>query len=728
MEIKGVFKKTIYNTSTGYIVGLFKIKECDIKTYINKAVTFTGYFHELVIDEVYIFNGDFIEHPKYGEQFNVTKYEKVKPTDKDGVIEFLSSDLFNGIGNSIATSIVNKLGVDALNIILKDENALEDIPKLTKKKALTIRETLKKYEESNETYVYLTEIGFSIKEAMTIYNRYKKRTKDIISNNIYQAIYDIDELTFPKVDHIAMKMGLDSNNNNRIEACIIYVMNLLLFQSGDTYLEYEEIYKNLCSYLKEFISDDDFADYLYNLENAKKIVKYDDKYYITEIFKNECFVADTVVSKASKDKEKYNDIDEYISELENIYNMSYNSDQKEAIKSAIENNILIITGGPGTGKTTIIKAIVDIYKEIKGYSSSEMLNKVALISPTGRASKRMSEATLYPASTIHRYLKWDKESNLFGVDEYNPNKEELIIVDEVSMIDINLFAALLKGINPNAKLILVGDHNQLPSVGIGNVLKDLIDSEVIDTIELEYLYRTKDNSYINILAKEIKDNELSESFMEEKDDFRFLESSEDKISHNLKLICKKLLDKGYDYKRVQIMAPMYHGENGIDNLNKELQTIFNPSDIDKKEYRYNDVIYRENDKVLQLVNEPDLNVFNGDIGIIKNINVLKEEITIDYDGNIVIYKPKDLNKIKHGYIISIHKSQGSEFEFVIIPVCDSYKRMLYRKLIYTGITRAKTKLVLLGSVKSFTYAVLNGVERKRLTTLLDRINNALYKK
>ena len=733
MEIRGIYKKAIYKSDKGYIIGLFKVKESDDKSIVNKTITFTGYFHELVIDELYKFTGELVRHPKYGEQLQVKEYEKITPKDKDGVIEFLSSDLFSGIGEKLAQQIVEKLGDNAIELIIKDSSILSGIKGLTPKKINTIKETLKKYEESNNIYVYLTQIGFNIKDSMLIYNKYKANSLDIINNNIYKLVYDIDEITFTKVDNIALNLNIDILNEERVKACIIYIMNELTFQTGNTYLEYEEIIRGVENYLQKELSMDTFDEYMYSLEKEKKIVFYDKHYYLYEIFSNENYVADRIISLTTKDSKKINDIEKYLDKIEKKFKIEYNDKQKEAIIESLESNITIITGGPGTGKTTIIKAIVELYSMLNNYKSDELDEHLILLAPTGRASKRISESTKKPSSTIHRYLKWDKDKNKFGVNEYNPNKHDFIIVDEVSMIDINLFASLLKGLTKNIKLVLVGDYNQLPSVGPGEILKDLIDSEIINIVELDLLYRQDENSYINTLAKEIKDNELSEYFLDKKSDFTFLECNSSSIKYNLSNLCKKLIEKGYDYKRVQIMAPMYMGENGIDSLNIELQNIFNPRTINKEELVYQQVIYRENDKVLQLVNDPDLNVFNGDIGVIKKIEYApktksgKDEITIDYDGNIVTYTSKDFNKFKHGYIISIHKSQGSEFELVILPICNSYRRMLYRKLLYTAVTRAKKKLIVLGEVQPFIYAVSNERELSRKTSLLDILASKLYK-
>lgn len=733
--IKGNFKKTIFKSDKGYVIGLFRVKETnstELEDFENKTITFTGYFHELNEEDMYIFYGEGLEHPKYGFQFQVSEYERVKPEDKDGLIEFLSSDLFPGVGDKMAAAIVDTLGLDVLDKIMEDPAILNLVPKLTSKKATSIYNSLIKYNESSATIIYLTELGFSMKDAMSIYNVYKNMTKDIIEKNIYSIIDNVDELSFLKVDDIAMKQGINPDDSNRVKATIMHIVKNLIFSNGDTYLEYGDIIKNVELYLRIELNTDYFDDNLFELEKENKIVKYDEHYYLIDVWKAEDYVANKIIKLASRENKVYSKLNNYLSHLEETTGIIYNDKQKEAIMKALQSNILIITGGPGTGKTTIIKAIVELYSELNKLSNDQLTEKLALLAPTGRASKRMSESTNLPASTIHRFLKWNKETNKFAVDEYTPDKSNFIIVDEVSMIDINLLDSLFKGLTDNIQIVLVGDYNQLPSVGPGQVLKDLIESDVIDTVHLDLLYRQDENSYINTLAIEIKDNDLSENFLETRSDYTFLECNGSSIKENLKKLCKQVLNKGYDYKRVQLMAPMYHGENGIDNLNIELQKIFNAPSDDKREIIYGDVTYRENDKILQLVNMPDLNVFNGDIGVIKSIIYAntsksgKNEIDIDFDGNVVKYVPKDFNKFKHGYIISIHKAQGSEFEMVILPICNSFKRMLYRKLLYTAITRAKKKLIILGEPSAFVYSVNNGSEYIRKTSLLNKITNILY--
>ncbi len=726
--IKGNYKRTIFSSNQGYVVGLFKVKETndeEMQEYVNKTITFTGYFADLNEEDLYVFYGKTNIHPRYGIQFEVSSYEKLKPSDELGLISFLSSDLFKGVGEKLAKQIVDTLGLNAIDEILEDESCLLLVPKLTQKKAHTIYETLCNYEQSHQTTVYLSNLGFSIKDALSIYNKYKNQTMDILKMNPYQ-LYDDELCSFINIDKIALDLNISPMDNKRIETCIIYIMKQILFENGDTYLYYDEIYNGVLNYLKTEI--DNFMIYLDNLISAHKICYVDKKYYLKDVYDSENNIIDTlsflINDKITKNKKIVNCVEE----IEKTNGIKYNDKQKEAIIKALENNVTIITGGPGTGKTTIIKAICEVYQMIHNLSFNDAVNKIALLAPTGRASKKISEATLMPASTIHRFLKWNMDTGEFMVNEYNKDMHHLIIVDEFSMVDLSLFDSLLKGLTRNIKLVFVGDYNQLPSVGPGNVLKDLIESEVIDTIALEHLYRQDEDSYIPTLASEIKNNSLSNQYLETKSDYTFLKCNNDMMIEVLKNLCYQLIEKGYDYKRVQIMAPMYASVNGIDNLNIVLQDIFNPKN-NQNEIKYGDTIYRENDKVLQLVNDSENNVSNGDIGIIKGI--FKEDgktyIYIDFDGNIVKYQIKDLNKIKHGFVVSIHKSQGSEFELCVLLVSNSYKRMLYRKLIYTAVTRAKKKLIIIGNPDAFMYAVNNNIERERKTDLKNKLMHNIIK-
>lgn len=731
--IKGNYRRSIFESENGYVIGLFKVKETNIdhmEDYLNKTVTFTGYFHDLNLEDHYIFYGEELEHPKYGFQFQVTEYERLKPSDKDGIVEFLSSDLFHGIGEKMAKKIVDVLGENTLERILNEPECLNLVPKLSKKKQDQLKETLEKYEESHQTIVYLTELGFSMKDSLLIYNQYKGNTVSKIEHNIFELLHDIAEITFPKLDEISKKLGYDPSDDRRMEACIIYVMEQKAFQQGDTFFYLQEVMQAVQKHLHMSITKEQFTQYFQDLAMGMHIVLDDDKIALMKISEAEDHIAFRIKQLRERPKNEYKQLEKQLKQLETANGIIYNEKQKQAILSALWNNITIITGGPGTGKTTIIKAIVELYGTLHKLSDDALDEQICLLAPTGRASKRMSESTLHSASTIHRFLKWNKENNQFAVNEYYPDFSKFIIVDEVSMIDVNLLDSLLKGLTDHIQLVLVGDYNQLPSVGPGQLLKDMIDSNVIETIHLDLLYRQDENSYISTLASEIKDDRLSDRFIETHSDYTFLQCSSNHIRHNLKQLCETLLAKGYHEKRVQIMAPMYRGENGIDILNKEMQAVFNPPSLDKIEVTYGDVIFREHDKILQLVNMPDENVFNGDIGEIDYIIPAsrsksgKNEIYVNYDGTVVKYLPKDYLKIKHGFVITIHKSQGSEFEVVIMPITHGYHRMLYRKLVYTGITRAKRKLILLGEAKAFSHAVHNNQEYIRKTALKEKLQRA----
>jgi len=560
---------------------------------------------------------------------------------------------------------------------------------------------------------------------LLIYNTYKSNTMLILENNIYRIIDDIEEIDFLKIDTIVRKKDISINKELRLKACILHCIKELTFKNGDTYFNIDEITGMLYKFVGFGVDMNEVTELLYELSGEMKIHIEDDKYYLQEIYEAQYNIVNKVIYLLNKDKNKHKKLDSKISEMEERNEIVYNAKQREAIQKALENNIVIITGGPGTGKTTIIKAIVELYKDINKYNGNELIKNISLLAPTGRASKRISESTAFPASTIHRFLKWNKDNNSFAVNEYNPDFSKLIIVDEVSMIDLPLMDSLFRGLTNEIQLVLVGDYNQLPSVGPGMILKDFIDSKMIDVVELDLLYRQKEDSYIPELAKEIKENSLGE-FLRTRDDYTFLKCTSNSIIANLKDVCTKIMNKSYDYRRVQLMAPMYAGTNGIDNLNKVLQDIFNPPSKTKNELKSGDVIYRENDKILQLVNMPDDNVYNGDIGVITAIRNIdgKNEVTVDFDGTLVTYKPKDFINIKHGFIISIHKSQGSEFDVVVIPISQNYQRMLYRKLIYTGITRAKKKLILIGEPDTFVYSVGNEQEQKRKSDLLSCLISA----
>ena len=713
--IKGIFKKIIFQ-SNNYYIGLFRVKDSssDMDDYINKTITITGYFHEITIDESYIMNGELVNNPKYGFQYNVSNYDRIKPEGKDGLIEFLSSGLFPGIGEKSAEAIVDTLKDDTLKLIEEDYNNLLLVPKMTKVKAKKIQDILLKYNESYNTIIYLNNLGFTNRDSMNIYNYYKDESINVINSNIYSIIDNIQEISFIKIDKIRNSLNIPDTDKNRILYGIIYIFNKLCFNRGDTYLLKEDIYLPLMELLKIELTVDDSDYYLYELQKINRVKVIGTKYFLTEYYNAEVNISETLYSLTNKKDTKYKNINNEIESLEMYFDINYNNEQRTAIKSSLEKNLNIITGGPGTGKTTIIKGIVELYKKIHKLSFLDLQNEIVLLAPTGRAAKRMGEAALMPSYTIHRFLKWDKENDKFNINEQNKSKVNFVIIDEVSMIDTLLLDNLLKGLKKDVKIVMIGDYNQLESVGPGKILKDLVDSDVVNVIRLTELYRQKENSYIATLAKQIKENDYDFNFIDKMSDFRFIESDNYNIKNYLKTLCEKAIEKGYSSNDIEVLAPLYKGENGIDNLNRILQDIFN-RDVGQPSIKSGDVIYRVNDKILQLENDPDNNVFNGDIGYIKSIE--NNTLIIDFDGNIVKYSKNNFSTIKHGYAISIHKAQGSEFKIVMMPISYSYKIMLYKKIIYTGITRARESLSIIGNKDAFMYAVNNDNSYERRTYL-----------
>lgn len=724
--IKGTFIKDIYvNKDNGYIVGILKIKETDLDL-LDTRVYFTGSFYDLRVKNNYTMYGELVNHAKYGLQFSVTSYEILLPTKKEELIEFLSSDIFP-IGEKTATKIVDRFGEETLSVILDNKESLQLIPNLPKSRIEKIHDVLANYQYSSQIVMDLTSLGFSTKNALAIVNKYKNKTMDYISDNIYKLIDDMD-FNFKDIDVIALNSGIEELDDRRIQALIIYLMNELTFESGDTYLHYDEIYNAIIKYNKNI--DNEMLEYnILNLNQNNKVIIEDNRYYLKEFYEAEHYIADKLCFLNDIEKFHLPKLEEKIHDLEKKNGIKYDKIQTDAIKKAINNNLTIITGGPGTGKTTIIKAIVSLFKEVFKAKNEE----IALLAPTGRAAKKMMETTGLPAYTIHRYLGWDKEANKFSTNEYNPNPEKYIIVDEVSMLDTLVTEALLKGIKRDVKLILVGDYYQLPSVGQGQILKDLIDCNLIDIIKLSCLYRQNEESYIPVLAGEIKDKDISESFMMKKDDYNFITCDNTEVIPTIDCIVEKALKKGYTDKDIQILAPMYKSINGIDNLNRSLQRIFNPPSVSKNELVLSDVTYRVGDKVLQLVNDTEVSLSNGDIGYITDIisnkksASKKNEIIVDYDGNSVTYTPDKFINIRHGYAISIHKSQGSEFPMVIMPIVNNFNRMLYNKLIYTAVTRAKKSLIIVGDRSCFINGVRNDYVDNRRTTLKDIIINKYNK-
>ena len=730
-SIKGNIRQIIFQSESGFLVALFKVKEAqdELKDIEHKTITITGTFANYNDSDMYLLKGEYVKHDRYGYQFQVFEYEHVIPEGKDALIEFLSSPLIKGCGLKTAEAIVDTLGNDALSKIKEDINNLYLVPNMTTKRAQNIYTSVLSYSSTDDMLLKLKEYGFSISESTKIVKKYQSNTLVFLEENMYLFK---DLVAFDKLDRI-YKDHFDSMTKVRIKECILEGMSRLSDSTGDTYYSIEDIVDCLKVWFQIILETSSIDTYLGELLSEEKIVIEGDKIFLMEYYDMERSIADSLYRISLNKKKTIPNILDEIHLLEDNLGVVYNECQREAIKNALESPISIISGGPGTGKTTIVNAITKIYIDYYRLTPINIISNIALLAPTGRAAKKLSLSTSLPAMTIHRYLKWNKEANEFAINEYNKNYHKLIIIDETSMIDTFLLYSLLNGITDSAQVIFVGDTFQLPSVRAGEILDDLVSANKFSFTELETIYRQSNNSYIPILAKVIKEKELDQISLNKTDDYNFIPCQSKDIKEYLKQIIMKYIERDIIVDDIQILAPMYKGENGIDNLNIMLQNLFNPPDKNKKEYKYLDVIFRENDKVLQLVNNPDCNVYNGDIG---NIVSIKEkvipkkhlEIIIDFDGNQVIYQREDLSSIKHAYAMTIHKSQGSEFPHVILPVTKNYYKMLYNKLIYTGVSRAKKSLIILGEEEAFKMAILNDFSSTRKTSLKEKLQYIFAKK
>ncbi len=711
--ILGNIRKIIYESNNGpYKVGIFKVRETnddEMSEYVNKVIGFTGNFAEVNLDVDYILYGRLVEHPKYGTQFDVLNYEIKAPSDLDSLVLYLSSGMFKGIGLKTAKRIVERFGTDTIITIKEAPEEIATVSGMTITKARRMHDKILENEYNQDLILKLNGYGFSVREAIDLITIYGSNLQNKIEENIYDLV---EHITFDKLDIMFLKDN-DEMDKRRIEALILHNIYTTCYETGDTLVLKDELFIKMKRCFKGVFAAEEYLKYIDSLALKAKIVLFNEYVTLSDFYNTEkSILMDINRINDIKNTIKPDKIDTYISEYEKINSITFNNDQKEAIKGAILNNFFIITGGPGTGKTTIIKAIVMILKDILDLNHED----IVLLAPTGRASKRMAESVGAPAYTIHKFLKWNKETESFLVDEYNKSQEKVVIVDESSMIDIFLFSSLLKGLKLNVKLILVGDANQLPSIGPGDLLNDLLHISTIKNKYLNTIYRVKEGSYITYLANDIKNRKHFDKFPTNYSDFKFIESNDDDIKKYLSEIVNKAVEKGIHSENFQVLAPMYKGLNGIDSLNSMMADIFNPN---AEKFVIGDKYYRVNDKVIQLVNDVDNNVYNGDIGYIRDIYYLDKKmvVEIDYSGNIVEYKSGEFDKFNLAYAVSIHKSQGSEYANVVIILARSFNRMFYNKLIYTAVTRAKSSLIILGSIDSLNKSVLTNYGANRNTYL-----------
>lgn len=720
-EIKGKLSKIIFhNNQNGYTVGLLKVKESDIENLVNKTVTFTGSLPDLNEIDTYIMTGSLTNHEKYGSQFQVKSINRIMPQETDAMIDILSSNLFKGIGKKTAEKLVSVFKEKTFDVILNDTSNLLLIPGISEKQAKTLKEALKQYQGSYEDILMLNKLGFSTSESMKIYHYYKDKLNEVLDGNLYSIYYDIDEISFPRVDSIFVAK-YEKDSPSRVAGAIVYIIKTLSMTYGHTYFSKEEVNSYLLRVLKVEVSEKVLADAYNSLLVDERIVIKDDRLYLWEMYEAETLIARRLRLLAHEDKIKYKNLDTKIKEIETHYGIVYTTEQLDAIKLAITRKVAIITGGPGTGKTTILKGILDLYKVLSSSDKIRLNEQIALLAPTGRASKRMSEVTNFEASTIHRFLKWNKDTNRFQINEYNKSSVSFVIIDEASMIDTMLLANLLKGLKSSCHIIFVGDANQLPSVAAGDVLNDMIESKELPVYALKNWHRQGTDSKIIPFAHRINEGILDRELLNSGSDLEFIPCKDNEIIEVIGNVCKD-----YNSYDLQVLAPIYKNRNGIYAINDHLQKLWNPKSPSKKEIEGNEGIYREKDKVIQLSNMKDESVFNGDIGIIDRIKLLgNKELYIDYDGNLVKYTKSMLQNFTLGYAISIHKSQGSEFDTVLIPFTFDYRKMLYRKLIYTGVTRCKKKLILVGDINALEQAIRNNQEQKRRTSLKLFLENGI---
>lgn len=717
LEYTGIIKQIrFYSEETKFIVCLIDTDQED------KPVLATGYMTYANPQDKYRFEGEYIIHPKYGKQFQIQSYQIILADDESEIIRYLSSSLFKGIGPKQAKAIVDILGRDALNLIKEDKHVLDQVRGMNEKKRETIAEVLSAQDFDQEVLSFFMGHGISTKHLALIQAVYQERTLEVLQNNPYQLIDDIDGIGFKTADDLALKIGIDPLDQNRIKAAVLYALKEACFQDGSTYHDHDRIYKNFHRYIPQ-MNYDDFDMFLQEVIDEGKIVQDVEKFYPFELYDSEITIARTFQRWLDQpdNMEDQSHLHKLLSELEEQLGIQYDNHQKDAILSFFQKSAMILTGGPGTGKTTIVEAIMYLYQKL--YPE----DMIALVAPTGRAAKRLSEVTGLEACTIHRLLKWDLHTNTFAVNEKSPLDIDLLVIDEFSMVDSSLFSHLLKASRKVSKILLIGDDQQLPSVSPGHVLKDLLECQSVPTIRLTRIYRQSQESGIVQLAHSIRNDCYDEQLFFQYHDIHFQSCSSYDVVKYIKYLVSKAMQQGYDAQDIQVLAPMYNGVAGIDALNDCLQDLLNPQDSYKNELRVGKRIYREGDKILQLKNRVDDNVFNGDIGILEEIcykdndEYLEDILIVNFDGTYVEYRQQDFYTITHAYCMSVHKSQGNEFKIVIMPVLKDYYIMLRKNLIYTGLTRAKQSLFILGQHSAFVYGVENNHDENRRTTLQERM-------
>ena len=736
MEVEGIIENVIFNNEdNGY-----KVMKLDTT---DGEIIAVGIVPNVVVGDSLKIDGDFVYHNKYGEQISVKSYEVVTGTSIVSIEKYLSSRVLPHIGKKMAKRIVDRFGTDTLDILKTNPARLMEVEGIGKKKYKDIYEALEEEIKVQDIIIFLQGLGIPMGQSQKIIKEYGDDTIATIETNPYQLINDIWGIGFKTADDIALKNDIDRKSPFRIKAAFKYYLQNEANQNGNCYMPYDEtVYRvsKLIDLDKEIIEDLIMEMVIENTiilddVNEEKII-YEPYYYNSELKVAGLF------SKILTNEEIKTGIiwEDELKSIENNEEISFAEEQIEAIESAVKENILVITGGPGTGKTTIINEIVEIYKN-NGL-------KVVLTAPTGRAAKRMEESCNHEAKTIHRLLGYmpvdSGRGMIFDHNEDNPLNTDIIIIDESSMIDLILLENLLKGINSETKIIFVGDIDQLPSVGAGNTLKDIIDSEKVKTIRLKKIFRQGENSNIVVNAHRINEGEFP--LLNEKDkDFFFVSSESNSHTQGtlINLVAKRLPEY-YGIKNIediQVLTPMKKSDIGTVELNRQLQEVLNPKTPNIEEITYGDKIFRENDKVMQIRNnynkeyktrsyQTGLGVFNGDFGTVTKVDNYDNTVEVLFDNErYVEYTAKELDELSLSYAITIHKSQGSEFPAVVIPLGAGPYMLMTRNLIYTAITRARKLVVLVGNISYLRNMINNTHIAKRNSTLSYRIKEyyELYK-
>lgn len=703
---------------------IYKNKENNFSIYAialenGEEQTITGILPDLAEEMLFEFEVEEVYHPKYGLQYKVHSYKPAKMQNKTGLINYLSSDLFFGVGPVKASMIVEKLGDNAIDIILKDKNVLRKLgfnPLQTERFYRALYENQK----LDKILVELFSYGLTLNLSMKLFNFYSYDVVEIIKENPYRLIYDIENIGFLRADEIAKKLGFLEDDPKRIEAAIVYSIDTFVDKSGHTYLTEENFFEAIKKLLNINSLKNEIEKAKNNLTKKKLIFEENNTYTLTKVRNTEKNLAKQLLRLLQKEKANIN-LDDLIVQVEKTINIIYTEKQKEAIKEAINNPLTIITGGPGTGKTTVLLGIVSVYALLNGLNikSDSITENVGICAPTGRAARRISELTGIKAFTIHRLLGYSYDKT-FVYDEENQLTQSLFIIDEASMIDIYLAENLFKAIPVDATVVIVGDKDQLPSVGPGQVLADVILTNKAPVIILDEIHRQSFDSGIIQLANDVNKQIVGNNSYNLKEDLIFLQEDTHKIVEHLIKLTDQALEKDYDLiEDLQVLIPMYKGPVGIDIVNQAFQNHFQK---DKELFLQRGTNkFFIGDKVMHLVNSPDKGVMNGDIGKITSIYTTKENekvLIVKYQETDVLYSSLDLDELTLAYAISIHKSQGSEYKIVFIPLVKSYSIMLRKELLYTAITRAKSYLYLIGQINLIGYA--SGKLNKKRQTKLNR--------